>query len=79
MRSYKGGEPICAFLLEAARNGGIVPERVTATEELRLAVQRAYPEINSTWWTIGKRLQRASKCGPKLGRRPGTLQIEEAR
>ena len=65
------GEPICAYLLEASRYDGRLPERVNVTRTMRLAIAVAYLEIKDARYPIQPRLRRAAAAGPRLGRKPG--------
>jgi len=66
------GESICAYLLEASRHHGRLPERVNVTQGLRSAIAEAYPQIKLAAYPIQRRLRRAAVAGPRLGRKPGS-------
>lgn len=69
-RRHIDGEPVCAYLLEAARNNGRPPQTPDVTGEMTETLALAYPEIESSCGSIRRALRRASKAGPRLGRKP---------
>lgn len=64
------GEAICAFLREAAKNGGRLPDCMNVPGEVVEAIDGAYDAIKETFSSIRLGLNRAAKLPSKLGRLP---------
>lgn len=74
-RSYHmDGEPICLYMREAAKRGGILKSDPYIPGKVAEKVTQAYPAIISRWGDIRRRLARAALTPSKM-RRP---EIREA-
>lgn len=71
-RRHLNGDRVCAYLLEATRHGGTLPNTLALAEGMAEAVAEAYPAIEASCGSLRSRLKRASQAGPRLGVAPVT-------
>lgn len=69
-RRHIHGEAICAFLWEAERNNGRLPESMDVSKEISVQVERAFNGIKRTFCSIHSGLSRAKNHPSRLGRSP---------
>lgn len=65
-RTHRSGEPVCLWLREAAKKGGIERVARAATDQIAAKVAEVYPDIAISNSDIRSKLKCASKCGSKL-------------
>jgi hypothetical protein len=66
LRSHIQGEPICFYLREYVKEGGIARIRGYIPEEMFKKIELGVPEIKSQYVDISARLERSALSGSKI-------------
>ena len=66
LRTHMSSEPVCFYLREYVKQGGIARLRGCIPREMFKQAAEVLPEIKSRYGTIKRRLERAAKTGSKI-------------
>ena len=66
LRTHLNSEPVCFYLREYVKQGGIARLRGCIPREMLEQIAEVLPEIKSRYGTIKRRLESAAKTGSKI-------------